>query len=178
MLSSKNLPYLLLAVTLYLWWSGNALLAAGGAAVLVGMWWSGGLRALMTPDLSSDVGNNQLHLDASTPGRTTILYKRPSQFNRLMLELAEGSPVTHYRVVPRYVKTNTPSPQRIAVTSRSVQVFGSYSAPARTANSHLNSVSVTLFHEGTPTLDGASYDLKVATRANPSALASVRRYKF
>lgn len=167
------------AVVAYLWYTGNPLYLPVGVGLLVGLWYGGGLRVLMTPDLTSDVGNNQLHLSKGD-GKTTIVYKRPSQFNRLVMELPEGTPVTHYRVQPRYVNhTNVQfNTQRQAVAGRSTQIFGSYSAPARTANSHLNSVTVTLFHEGAAFDPSTGVDLKVATRASPSTLTSVRRYRW
>lgn len=172
----RSVTLIIIAVVLYMYFVGNVSLVAAGAA-LAAFWWFGMLR---TPSLTSDVGNNQLHLDQTTPGRTLIVYKRPSQFNRLMLELAEGGPVTHYRVQPRYVnhRNSQHNDQRQAVAGKSTQIFGSYSAPPRTANSHLNAIMVTLFHEGAAFDASTGVDLKVATRASPTALTSVRRYKW
>lgn len=177
MLGRRNLTYLLIAAVLYLYYVGNSTLALAGVGLILGMWYGG---MLGTPSLSSDVGNNQLHIDQSASGRTVITYKRPSQFNRLMMELTEGGPVTHYRVQPRYVNhTNAQhNDKRQPVAGKSTQIFGSYSAPARTANSHLNAIVVTLFHEGSAFDAATGVDLKVATRSSPASLASVRRYKW
>lgn len=174
---SRNLSIIALAVVAYLYYTGQTTYALAGVGLLLGLWYAGLLR---TPDLSSDVGNNQLHLDQSGPGRTVIVYKRPSQFNRLVLELTEGGPVTHYRVQPRYVnhRNEQHNDQKQAVSGRSTQIFGSYSAPARKANSHLNAVMVTLFHDGVAFDAASGVDVKVATRASPATLTSVRRYKW
>lgn len=167
------------AVVAYLYFNGNPFMALIVASVALGMHFGGWSLFQAAVDLRSDVGNNQLHVERGA-GLTTIIYKRPAQFNRLVMESGEGNGVTHFRVQPRYVNlTNAQfNTQRQPLAGRSTQIFGNYSAPARTANSHLNMITVTLFHPETPQLDLSTVDFKVATRGDPSNLRSVARYRF
>lgn len=167
------------ALIAYLYANGNTAGALIVAAVAVGLHF-GGWRILSSAvNLGNDIGNNQLHVERGS-GLTTIIYKRPSQFNRLILDSAEGNGVTEFRVQPRYVNYQNAqfNTNRQPLVGRSTQIFGSYAAPPRTAKSHLNMITVTLFHPDRPQLDLSTIDFKVATRADPTNPRSVARYRF